>query len=134
MDELIKQLVGGLGISPDHAQQAVASVLAMLKKEGGDDLFGKIAGAIPGAAAAADNGASPTTLGGGGLVGSLLSTLGGNAGKGAALLTSLQALGIKPEQLSTFGNLMMQFLQQHAGSEVVEQLLAKVPLLANLKA
>ncbi len=133
MDDLIKQLTAQLGIDSNQATQAAGSVMSLLKSEAGDDLFGKVASAIPGALAAAESAKTPTSAGGGaGLVGTVMGMLGGSAGKGFALAAALKALGIDESKLGSFGQIVVNFIQQKAGNDVVQQLLAKLPALQGL--
>ncbi|HBJ33922.1 MAG TPA: hypothetical protein DDZ51_03980 [Planctomycetaceae bacterium] len=133
MDELIKQLTSQIGIDKSVAGQAVGTVMSLLKKEGGDDLFSKIAAAIPGAQAAADTSPSPTeSAGGGGLLGSVMGMLGGSAGKGLALAASLKGLGISEDKLGSFATIVLDYIKQKAGPDVVNQLVAKLPMLKAL--
>jgi hypothetical protein len=132
MDELIKQLTSQIGVDQSTANQAVGTVLSLLKKEGGDDLFSKIAAAIPGAQAAADSTPAPTDNAGGGLLGSVMGMLGGSAGKGLALATALKALGIQEDKFGTFASIVVNFIKQKAGPDVVNQLIAKLPMLKSM--
>jgi hypothetical protein len=133
MDELIKQLTARIGVDSGTANQAVASVMSLLKKEGGDELFAKIAAAIPGANAAADSTPDPTTMGGGGgLLGSVMGMLGGSAGKGVALAAALKALGIGEDKLPEFASTVINFIKEKVGPDVVQQVLEKFPMLKQL--
>jgi len=133
MDELIKQLTSQIGIDASTANQAVGAVMSLLKKEGGDDLFGKIAAAIPGAQVAAETTPAPTESGGGaGLLGPVMGMLGGSAGKGLALATALKGLGIDERKVGSFATIVIDFIKQKAGADVVSQLIAKLPMLKSL--
>jgi hypothetical protein len=133
MDELIKQLTSQIGIDPSTANKAVATVLSMLKQEGGDDLFSKIASAIPGAQAAAATTPAPTeSAGGAGLLGSVMGMLGGSAGKGLALAAALKALGIDENKIGSFASIVIDFIKQKAGPDVVNELIAKLPMLKSI--
>ena len=130
MDELIKQLTARIGVDSGTANQAVASVMSLLKKEGGDELFAKIAAAIPGANAAADSTPDPTTMGGGSvLFGSVMGMLGGSAGKGVALAAALKTIGIGEDKLPEFASTVVNFVKEKVGPDVVQQVLAKLPML-----
>ncbi len=138
MDELIKQLVDKLGIDSDTANAAAGSAMAMVKEHGGDDLFSKISAAIPGAGDAAQAAAAKPAeeSGGGGLLGSIAgmakSVLGDSAGDALGMVSSLKESGLKTEQLSGFASTIVEFLKAKVGDDVVEQILAKVPLLKKL--
>jgi len=132
MDELIKQLTTQLGINPASANQAVGMVLALLKSEGGTDLFEKLSASIPGAEASANAAPAPNEISEGGLLGSVMGMLGGAGGKGLSLVAALKALGIDQQQLAPFATIVINFIKQKAGSDVVDQLLAKLPILKSL--
>jgi hypothetical protein len=139
MDELIKQLVEKLGIDADTATAATGKAMAMVKQQAGDDLFSKIAGAIPGAGEAADTAfAEPAadSAGGGGLLGSVAGmaskVLGGSGGDTINLASALAASGLKADQIGGFLSTIIDFLKDKLGEETVDQLLAKVPILKTL--
>jgi hypothetical protein len=130
MDELIQQLTSRVGIDAATAQQGVARVMSLLKKEGGDDLFSKIAAAIPGANAAADTTPDPIKAGGGaGLLGAVMGMFGGSAGKGMALAAALKAIGIGDDKLPDFVSTVVSFIKDKVGPETVQQVLVKFPML-----
>ncbi|TWU48403.1 DUF2780 domain-containing protein [Rubripirellula reticaptiva] len=139
MDELIAQLTGKLGIDESVAKAATGKALAMVKQHAGDDLFGKIASAIPGASEAAASGAvanEPAGGGGGGMLGKLAgmasSALGESAGGGLELGAALSSAGIESDKLGSFLSTVIAFLKEKAGPEVMDQVLAKFPMLKTL--
>lgn len=139
MDELIQQLVDRLGIDADTAQGATGKAMALIKENAGDDLFAKISAAIPGiseAAEAGQAGSEPATEGGGGLLGSISSmassVLGGSAGDTVGLASMLSSSGLKGDQIGGFVTTIVEFLKDKLGDEMVDQLLAKVPMLKTL--
>ncbi len=138
MDELIAQLTGKLGLDASVANSATGKAMAMIKEHAGDDLFSKITDAVPGAGEAASKGAeepSPSQ-GGGGMLGQLSgmasSALGGSAGGGLELGAALSASGIKSDQMGGFVSMVIGFLKEKAGDEVMDQILAKFPMLKTL--
>ncbi|SMP46033.1 Protein of unknown function VcgC/VcgE [Neorhodopirellula lusitana] len=137
MDELIEQLTSQLGIDSSTANAGVSKTMAMLKDHAGDDLFGKISGAIPGAAEAAQaDGGSAGAVAGGGMLGKLAgmasSALGGNAGGGLEMASALASTGIDAEKLGPFITTVIGFLKEKLGDDVVDQLLSKLPMLKTL--
>lgn len=139
MDELIQQLTSKLGIDPSVAGNATNKAMAMLKEHAGDDLFGKISSAVPGASEAATQGAAeegPDAGGGGGMLGKLAgmasSALGGSAGSGLELGAVLSGAGLTTDQLGGFVSTVVEFLKDKVGDEVMEQVLAKFPVLKSL--
>jgi hypothetical protein len=138
MDELIQQLTDKLGIDPSVANAAVGKAMALVKEHAGDDLFGKISDAIPGASEAAHQGAAAglPSEGGGGMLGKLAgmasSALGGSAGAGLEMGAALNRAGLDTDQMSGFLSTVIAFLKEKVGDDVVEQVLAKFPMLKSL--
>lgn len=139
MDELIQQIAKQLGIDSSIASAGVSKTMAMLKDQAGDDLFGKIAGAIPGASDAAESGidtASGAAAGGGGMLGKLAgmasAALGAKAGGGLEMASALASTGIDSEKLGPFIKMVFEFLKDKLGDDMVDELLSKVPMLKAL--
>ena len=135
MDELIQQLTSKLGIDASVAKGATEKAMAMVKEHVGDDIFSKISSAIPGASDAASQGAAPAS-GGGGMLGKLAgmasSALGGSAGGGLELASSLTSAGVGTDKLGGFVSMLVEFIKEKAGKEVMDQVLAKFPMLKTL--
>ena len=114
--------------------------MAIIKEHAGDDLFEKISSAIPGASEAASQGAAdaPADLGQeeGGMFGRLASmaadALGGSADSGLQLGAALNSAGLDTDQLGGFISTVIEFLREKLGDDVIEQLIAKFPLLKSL--
>ena len=136
MDELIQQLTSKLGIDSSVAGAAADKAMALVKEQAGDDLFSKISSAIPGASESADQGADASSDGGGGMLGSLASAasglMGGSAGNAVEFGSSLSAAGLDPSQLGSFATTVIDFLKEKVGSDVIDQVLDKVPMLKSL--
>lgn len=138
MDELIQQLKSKLGIDASVAKGATEKAMAMVKEHVGDDIFSKISCAIPGASDAASQGAAPAAeaSGGGGMLGKLAgmasSALGGSAGGGLELASSLTSAGVGTDKLGCFVSMLIEFIKEKAGKEVMDQVLAKFPMLKTL--
>ena len=137
MDELIQQLTSKLGIDASVAKDATEKAMAMVKQHAGDDIFNKISSAIPGASEAASQGAAPAAeASGGAMLGKLArmasSVLGGSAGGGLELASSLTSAGVGTDKLGSFVSMLVEFIKEKAGKEVVDQVLAKFPMLKTL--
>ena len=138
MDELIQQLTAKLGIDESVANAATGKAMAMVKEHAGDDLFGKIASAIPGASDVAEAGAEEAlpSEGGGGMLGSLASmassALGGSAGSGLELGAALGDAGLPTDKMGSFVSTIVAFLKDKAGDEVMDQVMDKFPMLKTL--
>ena len=76
MNEIVTQIADRVGIAPDLAEKALGMMLGFLQREAADGPVAKMIEAIPGGAdlVAQFNGAG---AGGGGLLGGLMSSLGG---------------------------------------------------------
>ncbi|TWU03113.1 DUF2780 domain-containing protein [Neorhodopirellula pilleata] len=138
MDELIQLITKQLGIDSSIASTGISKTMAILKDQIGDDLFGQIAGAIPGVTEAARSGAEDSGGGasGGGMLGKLAgmasAALGGNAGGGLELASALSAAGIDADKLGPFITTIVGFLKERLGDDVVDQILSKLPMLKTL--
>ncbi|SRR6056297_3649075 len=138
MDELIARLTSKLGINDSIAKAATEKALAMLKEHAGDDLFGQIADKVPGAAEMAEHGVASgaATAGDGGLLGKLAgmasSALGKSAGGGLELGAALSETGLKSDQMGGFVSMIIEFLKEKVGDDVMEQVLGKFPMLKSL--
>ncbi|TWT69644.1 DUF2780 domain-containing protein [Crateriforma conspicua] len=136
MDELIQRLASQLGIDPSLAKTASEKAMSMIKDNAGDDLFGQIADKIPGASDAATSGAAAQPAGGGGMLGKLAgmasSALGGSAGGGIELGAALSESGLEADKVGGFVQMVVEFIKEKVGDEVLEQLLAKFPMLKTL--
>ncbi len=143
MSDLVNQLTSHTGISPELVQKGLGALLSFLKKELGEENFDKIKNSIPEASAltshyesAPEPEAAAPSQGGlfemiSGLAGKLL---GGKAGEGADLLSSLSKLGFKPEQIEAFLPKAIELIKSHLSPELIQKLLAALPLLAKLMA
>ncbi|NND99323.1 MAG: hypothetical protein HKN47_18545 [Pirellulaceae bacterium] len=145
MDELIQKLTSQLGIDATTASAATNKAMAMVKDNVGADLFAKIEAQVPGASAAASAGATAepaagaeaaAPAGGGGLLGSLAGmasgALGGSGGGALGMAAALSSTGLKTDQLGGFVATVIEFLKEKVGDDVVNQILAKVPMLKGL--
>lgn len=138
MDELIAQLTGKLGIDASVANMATGKAMSLIKSHAGDDLFNKIAESIPGASEAATAGgeeATPSADGGGmfgKLAGMASGALGGAAGGGLELTSALGAAGLETDKMGGFVTTLVAFLKDKVGDEVMDQVLAKLPMLKTL--
>ncbi|TWU42530.1 DUF2780 domain-containing protein [Novipirellula artificiosorum] len=136
MDDLIQKLSAQLGIDADTANAATGQAMAMLKNKVGGDLFEKISGAIPGAenaAAAATEKANESDAGVmGALSGMASKVFGSSAGEAMELDATLKSAGLSADQMGGFANTVIEYLKDKLGDDVLNQILAKAPMLKNL--
>lgn len=131
MDELVKLISGQLGIAPATAKAAVSRVMALLKSQVGSELFGQVAGAVPGAEAAAQGAPDPAAGGGmlGKLTGAVSSMLGSKSGAGAEIASALASTGVDADKIGPMLKMVFDFLRGKLGDDVVDQIIAKLPML-----
>ncbi|NTF41294.1 hypothetical protein A6U86_01230 [Rhizobium sp. AC27/96] len=126
MNEVIDQIATKAGIAPDLAEKAVGMILGFLQREAPDGPVTKMIQAIPGATdlVAQYNGEGST--GGGGLLGGLLSAVGGGGGL-MALGQQLMSSGLSMGEITSLAKETIATARQHAGDEVVDQVVNSVP-------
>jgi hypothetical protein len=127
MNEIISQIADKVGISPELAEKAMGMMLGFLQREADDGAVARMIEAIPGAEdlVARFNGEGAT---GGGLLGGLMSALGGGGIMG--LGQQLMAEGLGMGEITTLAKETIAVARQHAGDEVVDQVVASVPGLS----
>lgn len=151
---LFRTLSSQLGLSPKQAKGLSGGLLGVVNGAvhhgAGADAAGQLQDAIPELknwmqTTAAHQGVSPTTGGGGDLLGLLGSMLAGGqnaragnlatqlqgSGATAAMSTILAKDGVKPEQLSAVAPILGQFLQHRMGADGAQSILNQVlPMLS----
>ena len=126
MNELVTRVADNVGIAPDTAEKAVGMMLGFLQREADDGAVAKMIEAIPGAPdlVAKFNGEG---AGGGGLLGGLMSSFGGGV---MALGQQLMSLGLGMGEITSLAKEIIKVAREHAGDEVVDQVVASVPGLS----
>jgi hypothetical protein len=131
MDELIQQITSRLGTDGATARAAAGSVLGALKDAGDPDDVKSLLDGVPGAsdllAAAPSGGGGGGGLGG--LLGKAASSLGGGAGD---LVSRLGASGLDPSKTGSLVTMVIGFLKEKVGGDLIGRLLAKAPGLGKL--
>lgn len=139
MSDLVDELSSRTGLSPELVQKGMGALLSFLKKELGEETFDKISTSIPQASALTSQYESESESPEGaapqgslfelvsGLAGKLL---GGKAGEGADLLSSLSKIGLKPEQIESFLPKALELIKSHLSPELIQKLMMALPLLA----
>ncbi|SCX13660.1 hypothetical protein DSM25558_1751 [Agrobacterium sp. DSM 25558] len=126
MSDIVTQVADKVGIEHDKAEKALGMMLGFLQREADDAPVAKMIEAIPGGPdlVARFNGEGQ---GGGGLLGGLMSAIGGGImGLGQQLMS--QGLGMS--EISALAKETIAIARQHAGDEVVDQVIASVPGLS----
>lgn len=134
MEELIKSVVGELGLDEGVTRNATGSLFGFIKEGMGGD-FSQIADKLPGIDDLI-SGASEASAGGddgGGLLGGIAkaasSVLGGSAGEGLELAAILEKLGLSTDQIGSLVTMVINFIKENVGDEVIDLITDRVPAL-----
>ncbi len=127
MNEIVDQIAARVGITPELAEKAVGMMLGFLQREAADGPVAKMIEAIPGASdlVAKYNGEGAS---GGGILGSIMGALGG--GGIMALGQQLMSEGLGMGEITTLAKETIAIAEQHAGKEVVDEVVGSVPGLS----
>ncbi|KEA07645.1 hypothetical protein [Rhizobium rhizogenes] len=127
MNEVIDQIAAKAGIAPDVAEKAVGTILGFLQRESPDGPVTKMIAAIPGATdLVAQYGSEEAS--GGGLLGGLLSAVGG--GGIMALGQQLMSSGLSMGEVTSLAKATIEAAREHAGNDVVDKVVGSVPGLS----
>ena len=126
MDEVIARVAAAAGVSEDVARQAVAHILAFLRKEGPAGPVGEVMAKIPGASDLADTAADGG--GGGGMLGALGGLMGGGGIMGLA--GKLSSLGLGMGEMQTVGKEIFAIAREKAGEDTVGKIAGAIPGLS----
>jgi hypothetical protein len=123
IQELINRVAAAAGLDEGLAAKAVGMILGFLQKEGPQEQVQQMLAALPGATDLIAQGEG----GGGGLMGMMGGLMGGGImGLGA----NLMGAGLDMGQISTVGKELMAFGREHAGEDVMGQIVAGTPGLS----
>lgn len=127
MNPIVINIAERIGIEPALAEKALGMMLGFLQREADDGPVARMIAAIPGASelVAQFNGEG---AGGGGLLGSLMGALGGGGIMG--LGQQLMSEGLGMGEITALARETISVARQHAGDEVVDQVVASVPGLS----
>jgi hypothetical protein len=121
MKELIDQLTKTLGISGAQAEGGAGVLFKAAKDKLGAAEFDGLLGSVPGLHDLMKK--APGAGGGlGGLLGGLAGAMGGNAGLIATIVGGFGKLGLKPEDARKFVPVILDFLRNKVGPDVVSKL------------
>ncbi|GEO84259.1 MULTISPECIES: hypothetical protein [Alphaproteobacteria] len=126
MNELVNRIADKVGIEPAVAEKTVGMMLGFLQREAADGPIAKMIESIPGALdlVAKYNGEGE----GKGLLGGLMSAIGGGGIMG--LGQQLMAQGLGMGEISKLAKETMTAAREYAGDEVVDEVVASVPGLS----
>ncbi|MBO9629435.1 hypothetical protein D0Y60_09115 [Shinella sp. WSJ-2] len=127
MNDLVTRVADAVGIEPAVAEKAIGMMLGFLQREAADGPVARMIEAIPGASelVAQYNGEG---TGGGGLLGGLMSAIGGGGIMGLGQQLMSQGLGMG--EISGLAKETIAVAREHAGSDVVDEVVASVPGLS----
>jgi hypothetical protein len=127
MNDLVTRVADAVGIEPAVAEKAIGMMLGFLQREAADGPVAKMIEAIPGASelVAQYNGEG---TGGGGLLGGLMSAIGGGGIMGLGQQLMSQGLGMG--EISGLAKETIAVAREHAGNDVVDEVVASVPGLS----
>jgi hypothetical protein len=123
MEELIARIAAAASVEPEIAKESVETILAFLRNEGPKAEVDALFAAVPGAAEAA--GAASGESGG-----ALNGLIGGPGGGLMGLAGRLTCLGLGMGEMQTIGRQVFAYVREKAGDELVGQVAAAIPGLA----
>ncbi len=128
MNELVTRVAENVGLEPATAEKAVGMILGFLQREAADGPVAQMIASIPGATdlIAQYNGEGK---GGGGLLGGLMSAIGG--GGVMALGQQLMSQGLGMGEITSLAKETIAFAKEKAGADVVDEVVASVPASAS---
>lgn len=126
MNVIVTQIADSVGISPELAEKTVGMMLGFLQREAAEGPVVEMINAIPGASEliANFNGEGKS----GGLLGGLLSAIGGGGVMG--LGQQLMSEGLGMSEIASLAKATIAVAREHAGDAVVDQVIASVPGLS----
>jgi hypothetical protein len=128
MNEIVDQIAARVGITPELAEKAVGMMLGFLQREAADGPVAKMIEAIPGASDLVAKYNGEGASGGAGILGSIMGALGG--GGIMALGQQLMSEGLGMGEITTLAKETIAIAEQHAGKEVVDEVVGSVPGLS----
>lgn len=141
IDTFIAQAASSLGVDTSTARELTGGVLKLMKDEAPEEDFNAVAEQVPGTAELAAEGAAEESSGGGmlgglggglgGLMGAATSALGGEGGI-AGLLALFTKSGLGADQAGNLVQMLIGFLKEKVGDDLVQKLVSKVPVLGQL--
>lgn len=117
MSEIVDQIAAATGLEPAVAEQAMGMMLSFLNKEAEEGAVQKMIAAVPGASELIEKYGNE----GGGFLGNLIG--GGIMGLGQKLM----GLGMGMGEITALAKQTIAIAKQHAGDEIVDQVVASVP-------
>lgn len=132
MDNLIARVAAAANTTPETARQAVAMIVDFLKREAPEDAIQALTTKAPALNAIVASIQSAGGEGMGGVLKGLMGTGSGAMGGGGlmALGSGLMGLGLTMDQIQTAGKEVFAYARNAAGDDVVGEISAAIPGLA----
>jgi hypothetical protein len=123
-----------LGVTPQQAEGGMGALLSSAKGNMGAGQYSQFLSMVPSLSGLAD--AAPPAMGGGSSLGGLASSagslLGGSSGgslAGIGQLTQIfEGLGLSPEMVGQFSDLLLDYVQREGGKMALDMLKGALPL------
>ncbi len=127
MNDLVTRVADAVGIDAALAEKAIGMMLGFLQREAADGPVARMIEAIPGASelVAQYNGEG---TGGGGLLGGLMSAIGGGGVMGLGQQLMSQGLGMG--EITGLAKETIGYAKEQAGEDVVDEVVISVPGLS----
>lgn len=126
MAAVVESLSSETGIAPDTIRNALGAIFGFLKRHLDPETLRKIQAAIPGGSEVAEAGESGDAEKKGGVLGALSGVvgkvLGGKAGEGADLASTLSHAGLDLGQIQALLPRLVAFLEAHLPPELFDQI------------
>lgn len=126
MNEIVSRIADNVGLEPAVAEKALGMMLGFLQREAADGPVAKMIESIPGAVelVAQFNGEGA----GKGLLGGLMSAIGGGGVMGLGQQLMSQGLGMG--EITALAKETIAVAREYAGADVVDEVVASVPGLS----
>ena len=131
MDEFLQMATSKLGMSTDGAKSATGGLLGLIKDNGDSSDVSELFSKLPGAESLLGE-APKSDGGGGGLLGSIASAVGGKAGGALGAMEMFSKSGLSADKAGSFVDMFKDFAMKQAGEALVKKLLGKIPGLSSL--
>jgi hypothetical protein len=123
IEDLINRVASAAGVDPGLASKAIGMILGFLQKEGPTEQVQQLLAALPGSTELIEQASG----GGGGLMGMVGGLMGGGImGLGA----NLMGAGLDMGQISSVGKELFAYGREHAGEDVMGQIVGGTPGLS----
>ncbi len=132
MDEFLSLVTSKLGTGTDAAKSATGGLLRLIKAHGDKSDVSELFSKLPGAESLLGEAPEMGGGGGGGLLGSIASAVGGDAGTALGAVEMFSKSGLSLDKAGSFVDMFKDFAMKHAGEALIKRLLAKIPGLGSL--